>query len=53
MPDLTGISKRMLEPLLGREDISVSIEGDGYVASQDPPAGTPIEKGMKIELRLE
>jgi len=53
MPDLSGISKRMLEPLLGREDISVMIEGDGYVTAQNPPPGTPIEKGMTIELRLE
>jgi cell division protein FtsI (penicillin-binding protein 3) len=53
MPDLTGISKRMLTKLLERQDINVIIEGDGYVASQEPPAGTPIEKGMTIELHLE
>jgi cell division protein FtsI (penicillin-binding protein 3) len=53
MPDLTGISKRMLTGLLERNDLKVIIDGDGYVASQDPPAGTPIEKGMTIELHLE
>jgi len=53
MPDLTGISKRMLTNLLERQDINVRIEGDGYVTSQEPPAGTPIEKGIRIELHLE
>jgi cell division protein FtsI (penicillin-binding protein 3) len=53
MPNLTGVSKRMLTPLLAREDITVIIEGDGYVVSQSPDPGTTIEKGMTIELRLE
>jgi cell division protein FtsI (penicillin-binding protein 3) len=53
MPNLAGVSKRMLTPLLAREDITVIIEGDGYVVSQSPDPGTAIEKGMTIELRLE
>ncbi|HPS43259.1 MAG TPA: penicillin-binding protein [Treponemataceae bacterium] len=53
MPDLTGVSKRMLTPLLSRDDITVIIDGDGYVVSQTPDPGTPIEKGMTVELRLE
>ena len=53
MPDLTGFSKRMLTNILERTDITVSIDGDGYVTSQTPVPGTPIEKGMKIELHLE
>ncbi len=53
MPDLTGISKRMLTGLLERADLNVHIEGDGYVTAQTPPAGSPIEKGMMIELHLE
>ena len=53
MPDLTGLSKRMLTNMLERADITVTIEGDGYVTSQTPAPGTPIEKGMKIELHLE
>jgi len=53
MPDLTGVSKRMLTGLLSRTDISVIIDGDGYVASQSPEPGASIEKGMRIELHLE
>ncbi|MEL3907053.1 MAG: penicillin-binding protein [Treponema sp.] len=53
MPDLRGTPKRLLIELLNRKDISVFLTGDGYVTAQQPPAGTPIEKGMIIELTLE
>ncbi|HUI71395.1 MAG TPA: penicillin-binding protein [Spirochaetia bacterium] len=53
MPDLMGMPKRLLLPLLLRKDISVSIRGSGFVAKQDPPAGTPIRPGMKITLELK
>jgi len=53
MPNLTGLSKRMLTDLLERTDITVIIKGDGYVSSQTPLSGTAIEKGMTIELHLE
>ncbi len=53
MPNLTGVSKRMLTGLLERGDIAVVITGDGYVVEQSPPPGASIEKGMTIELRLE
>ncbi len=53
MPDLTGVPKRMLSPLVERTDLRVYIQGDGYVTDQQPPPGTPIEKGMTIELTLE
>lgn len=53
MPDLTGVSKRMLTGLLDRSDLIIRVEGDGYVTSQTPPAGTPVEKGMTIDLHLE
>jgi hypothetical protein len=43
----------MLTDLLDRTDITVIIEGDGYVKSQKPESGTAIEKGMTIELHLE
>ena len=53
MPDLIGVPKRLLLDLLGRTDITVKITGDGYVTTQSPAAGTPIVKGMIIELTLE
>jgi cell division protein FtsI (penicillin-binding protein 3) len=53
MPDLTGTAKKLLLPLLLRDDITVTIEGSGYVERQSPPPGTKIEKGMKIVLELE
>lgn len=53
MPDLLGTSKRLLLDLLSRTDITVKLTGDGYVTAQSPAAGTPIVKGMIIELTLE
>ena len=53
VPDFTGIAKRVLLPLLLREDINVEIKGDGWVRRQNPPAGTPVTPGMKITLELE
>jgi cell division protein FtsI (penicillin-binding protein 3) len=53
VPDLDGLSKRELLPLLQDKRINVVIEGEGWVVSQDPPAGTPIKKGMTITVELE
>jgi cell division protein FtsI (penicillin-binding protein 3) len=53
MPDLRGTPKKLLLPLLLRQDIEVSIHGSGYVASQDPPPGTRVQPGMKIDLELK
>jgi len=53
MPDLTGTPKKLLLGLLMQNQYIVRINGDGYVVSQEPPAGTPLKKGMKIELNLE
>jgi cell division protein FtsI (penicillin-binding protein 3) len=53
VPDFTGISKRVLLPLLLRSDIKVEILGDGWVRRQSPPAGTPVTGGMTIVLELE
>jgi len=53
MPDLIGTPKRLLLDLLGRTDITVKLTGDGYVTAQSPAAGTPVVKGMIIELTLE
>lgn len=53
MPDLTGYPKRLLTPLLSRTDLQITIKGDGWVVSQNPPPGTPVTENMAIELTLE
>jgi cell division protein FtsI (penicillin-binding protein 3) len=53
LPDLRGYSKKQLLPLLLQDDITVEIEGDGWVKKQTPDPGTPITKGMVIHLELE
>jgi cell division protein FtsI (penicillin-binding protein 3) len=53
MPDLLGTPKKLLLPLLLREDLSVTIRGSGFVVKQDPPPGARIDKGAKILLELE
>lgn len=53
MPNLIGMPKRLILPLLIRRDLSVTIKGSGYVARQDPAPGTPIQPGMKITLELQ
>ena len=41
VPDFKGMSKRQLLPILDRKDIHVKINGDGWVTTQNPAAGTP------------
>ncbi|MBO5137119.1 MAG: transpeptidase family protein [Spirochaetaceae bacterium] len=53
LPDFTGVPKRLLTSLLLRGDLQVTINGDGYVKNQYPPAGTPVTENMNIELYLE
>ncbi len=53
VPDFTGMSKKVLTPLLNRKDINIKIEGSGWVVSQNPPAGTPVTENMIIELYLQ
>ena len=52
MPDLRGTPKKLLLPLLLRSDLVVTINGSGYVVTQNPPAGTRIQDGMRIDLEL-
>jgi hypothetical protein len=40
-------------PLTLRDDIIVTVRGDGWVVRQDPPAGTPLTAGMTLVLELE
>ncbi|HOV64693.1 MAG TPA: penicillin-binding transpeptidase domain-containing protein, partial [Spirochaetia bacterium] len=52
VPDLTGTPKIDLLPLLEEKDITVIIEGEGWVVKQSPPPGTPLRQGMVLHLEL-
>lgn len=53
VPDYSGLPKRMLLPLLQRDDLVVDIRGSGWVVRQSPPPGTAAEPGMVLRLDLE
>jgi cell division protein FtsI (penicillin-binding protein 3) len=53
VPDFTGVAKRLLLPLLLRDDLHLQIFGDGWVARQSPAPGTPITPETVIILELE
>lgn len=54
LPNFKGRSKRDLFPLVdGRKDLNFVINGEGWVVSQNPEAGTEVTEGMTIELNLE
>lgn len=53
IPDLTGVPKRALLELVSDSSVSIVIEGDGYVVSQEPPPGTPVAPGMKLICTLQ
>ena len=53
MPDLRGMDKRRLLPLLLRDDLKVEIVGEGWVRTQSPEPGTPLERGTVVHLELK
>ena len=53
VPDFTGVAKRLLLPLLARDDLRFLIYGDGWVVRQNPAPGSPITQGTVIILELE
>lgn len=53
VPDLTGLHKRDLLPLLEKGNVRLQINGSGWVTSQNPPPGTPLKDGMTIEVNLQ
>ncbi len=53
LPDLSGFAKRQLLPLFAIEGVTVKIDGEGWVISQEPAPGTRITKGMVIKLKLK
>lgn len=53
MPDLRGMSKRELLPVLKKEPYRFEIYGSGWVVEQSPEPGDTLEGGDKIILRLD
>jgi cell division protein FtsI (penicillin-binding protein 3) len=53
MPDLRGMSKRELLPVLKKEPYRFEIYGSGWVVDQEPSPGSPLEEGDEIILRLD
>lgn len=53
LPDLTGLSKRSLLPLLNKPGLRVDIRGDGWVVRQSPPPGTVLTDGTAVTVELE
>jgi cell division protein FtsI (penicillin-binding protein 3) len=52
MPDLKGVPKRLLMPLLARKDLVVRMTGEGYVVSQSPAPGAAVPPGAEIALEF-
>lgn len=52
VPDFTGLPLRTLMPLLSQKRYPVTILGSGWVVSQNPLPGTPLEEGLALELTL-
>ena len=52
-PDLTGMSARDSLRVLARLGFTARLRGMGSVVQQEPPAGTAIDSGATVFLRLE
>ena len=52
IPDLTGLSARQAVRTLVKLGLVAHVSGDGFVVTQDPPAGTPLESGGLCRLVL-
>ena len=52
VPDLSGYDLDAAVRLLEQKGFTVSVEGAGYVADQIPAAGSPINRGGRVHLKL-
>ena len=52
VPDLRGLSARQAVRTLVKSGLIVRVAGDGFVTSQEPAAGAPIESGAVCRLVL-
>ena len=53
VPDLTGMSARDALRKLVKIGMSARVAGDGFVVSQEPPPGAPIDADVVCRLVLE
>ena len=53
MPDLRGLSPRQAIHVSGRFGMTPILDGDGFVARQQPATGTAVERGGTVTLHLE
>ncbi len=53
MPDLRGLSPRQAIAVLGSFGMTPILDGDGFVARQQPATGTALERGRTVTLHLE
>jgi beta-lactam-binding protein with PASTA domain len=52
VPDVQGLSAREAMRKLVKVGLAAHLAGDGFVISQDPPAGAPLEAGTVCRLVL-
>jgi beta-lactam-binding protein with PASTA domain len=52
VPDVQGLSARDAMQKLVKVGLAAHMAGDGFVTSQDPPAGAPVEAGTVCRLVL-
>jgi cell division protein FtsI (penicillin-binding protein 3) len=53
LPDLRGLSAREALRILTKIGLTARLTGSGVVTAQLPAPGTPIDRGMACELKLE
>ena len=53
MPDLRGLSKRSLLPLLNKPGLRVDIRGEGWAVRQTPAPGAALTEGTTVTVELE
>jgi cell division protein FtsI (penicillin-binding protein 3) len=53
LPDVRGMSAREATHVLVRLGVDVRLSGDGFVVSQNPPPGDPVETGEVLHLVLD
>ena len=53
LPNLVGLPKRRLLPLLAAADLRLALHGSGYVVRQDPAPGSPLTPERTVHVWLE